>query len=185
MRKQTTIKIDIDGVLRDIIPAMCSVYAKETGIVYEPKDIVEYDVNIMFDKVENPRKFFFEDHAKELFLDSNICPGASTAMHLLKSYGFRTVVCTWQPLLSNKRYALDWLDEHHIKYDDIVFTDDKSLFPCDIIVDDNPKFLLAEPDTVRRVVIDAAYNTNVADDDIERASSLLDFVGNVCMYSAN
>lgn len=175
-----TIKIDVDGVLRDIIPVMCRLYEKETGISYHPKDIVEYDVNIMFDKVDKPYEFFFKKHAREVFMESKPCDGAVHAMKLLRSYGFRTVICTWQPDLSNKKIVLDWLDKYGFVYDDIIFTDNKSLFPCDTIVDDNPKFLVEESVFAKKVVIDAAYNRTDNLIDCERENSLLDFAGKIC-----
>ena len=45
MQKQKTIKIDVDGCIRDIFAVICDVYEKETGIQKTLEDIFSYDVD--------------------------------------------------------------------------------------------------------------------------------------------
>ena len=58
------IKIDVDGVIRDIISAICLEYNKEFGEDIKPSDVVEYNINGFFPLVSekhgiNPSDYYF------------------------------------------------------------------------------------------------------------------------------
>lgn len=155
-------KIDVDGVLRDIIPTMCSIYNDEFGTDITPRDVTDYDVNKIFTKVKDASKYFFVDHAKEVFLDCPSCRGAREALRILHSNGNKIIVCTWQFTDENKKYTIDFLRKNHLVYDDICFTHDKHLIHSDVIVDDNPQFILHEQEqSSERVLISYPYNEYV------------------------
>ena len=52
-------KIDVDGVLRDIITPMCELYNEKFDENIKPEDISEYDVSTTFKKCEDIKNFFF------------------------------------------------------------------------------------------------------------------------------
>jgi 5'(3')-deoxyribonucleotidase len=65
---------------------------------------------------------------------------------------------TWQFSNINKKLTLDWLDALSIPYDDICFTKDKWMIQGDILIDDNPEFILNEKDTSFKYLVDQPYN---------------------------
>ena len=81
--KDITVKVDVDGVIRNSFQVMCDLYNKEilpdVGMMGEGElkhmtvdDITDYDVEVSFPEVRHvtgrpAKKFFFEQHAKEVF----------------------------------------------------------------------------------------------------------------------
>jgi 5'(3')-deoxyribonucleotidase len=53
------IKIDCDGVLRNMLPLMCDLYNDYYDDNLTIEDITDFDVNKIFTKCENPYDFFF------------------------------------------------------------------------------------------------------------------------------
>ena len=45
------VKIDVDGVIRDVMSAICALNARDFGEVVSPTDIVRYDFSGLFHKV--------------------------------------------------------------------------------------------------------------------------------------
>lgn len=167
------VKIDIDGVIRDLFSAVCELYNNEfdTNIT----EVDDYDVDISFPLIReryNMSAFdwFFKVHAVECFRYSNPFPKAAEAIKLLRDNGFKVVIATWQFNVHNKIDTLEFLEDCCIEYDDICFTKDKWMIHCDWIIDDNPEFLNEWRETGRKVMITAPYNRNVTG--YRRAESL-------------
>lgn len=158
-----TVNIDMDGVLRDIVPSMCRLYNRVTGESVSPDNVDVYDVGVMFKKLNDfgfePDKFFFAEHAYEVFAASPPFLGAKAALVLLHEHGYKVNVVTWQMNPANKLYALSWLEGFKIPYDGLFFTRDKFSIRADYMIDDNPDFLLDERDTSVKVRIEQPYNT--------------------------
>lgn len=164
-----TIMIDMDGVIRDIITPMCSLYNQEmTKCVnsfpqLRPEDVKAYDVGETFGLIKEyfgiePKDFFFKKYSKELFLDSKPFNGVSEAIEKLHNMGNKIVIVTWQMSYESKMYTLKFLEKNHIYYDDICFTRDKEMINGDVLIDDNPEFLEKQPDGVLRVCVRRPYN---------------------------
>lgn len=157
--KQKIVKVDIDGVIRDIMSTIRALYYQATGVFLEDEDITRYDVNDVFVKIPDARNFFFEGkNAETVFKESIPFPGARMALRELSDAGFKIVLVTWQIGTRNKTYTLDWLDKWKIPYDDICFTRDKYMIDGNYLIDDNPEFLSDERDKSSKIMIERPYN---------------------------
>ena len=159
------IKIDIDGVLRDMLSEMCYIYNREYNESIKPSDVKEYDVDKTFTKCNeidgmSAKYFFFNDYAYELCSFPKVIDKAKEALDLLHKLDYYIIIVSYQNDYINKEATLSWLNEHNIYYDSICFTDRKDLIHGDIIVDDNPEFLNICDDNEEKILIDAPYNKN-------------------------
>ena len=179
-----TFKIDIDGVLRDVLSTLCEIYNKEFGTDLTSKDIKHYKVDKSFPLIKerlgySAVKYFFEEHSDEIFLKSNILCNACLAIKSLKDAGHHITIVSYQRSLQNKIDTLNWLQNNNIEYDDICFTDKKYLIKGDYMIDDNLEFLIEQKlndSSVKLICINAPYNINVLPNHFIRYNSLNDFV---------
>lgn len=174
------IKVDIDGVLRNILSPMCKLYNEQFKTKIKEENVNEYAVDKFFTKIKKELgysavKFFFEDNSKEIFRNAPIYEGAKEALDILKSLGHKIVIVSWQRTLENKINTLEWLNEHNIQYDDICFTNNKHSIIGGIMIDDNPEFLCQCADLSETIMIDRPYNKN-ADNRHKRYSSVIEYV---------
>lgn len=164
INNKPVIKIDCDGVLRDLLPKMIEVYndAYHTNLTEE--DIKYFDVSKVFTKcmeVDNipAHIWLFQKNGYELFMKSPVLKGAKEAMDLLHEKGYYIVIVTYQHSLDNKVDTLLWLDKHNIYYDSICFTNQKQIINGEIVVDDNIDYLNQCNESLK-VCIKAPYNIN-------------------------
>jgi 5'(3')-deoxyribonucleotidase len=175
------VKIDVDGVIRDIITAMCQIYNKKFGGNLCSDDIVDYDINTNFHAIAEktgmkPTDYFFREHADDIFLYvSQPFEGIKEAIDTLRSNGHKVVIVTWQFNLENIMHTLRFLDVHGIRYDDICFTKDKWMIKGDYLIDDNPEFIMDKRDKSKKIVVDTPYNRNVSKK-YKRVNSLKDAI---------
>ena len=169
-------KIDVDGVLRDIITPMCKLYNEKFDENIKQEDILEYDVSTTFKKCDDIKNFFFFFFFKEDFLNAHPQDYVRESFDLIHYMGNKIVICTWQFNNTNKKYTLDWLDKHNLIYDDICFTKDKEIVNCDVMIDDNPDFLSKEDNDTIKILINSSYNKNVEIEGIRRYNSLYEYV---------
>jgi len=155
------IKIDVDGVIRNITKPMTELYERDFGDTISEDDFTDYDVDVVFPKLNGKaREYFFIENGKYVFKDgATVIDGAKEAIDILHNAGHKIVIVTWQIGLANKIYTLQFLEEHGIYYDDICFTRDKDIVFGDVIIDDNPEFLENEENALK-VCVNAPYNAN-------------------------
>ena len=176
-----TVKIDVDGVIRDIITAMCGIYNKKFGGKLCPDDIDDYDINTNF--VEIPKRtgmtpvdYFFRENAGLIFeYFSQPFEGVKESIDELRNNGHKVVIVTWQFNLENIMHTLRFLDVHGIRYDDICFTKDKWMIKGDYLIDDNPEFIMDKRDKSKKIIVDTPYNRNVSKK-YKRVNSLKDAI---------
>ena len=172
-----TVKVDVDGVLRDMVGMMCEMYNRQFTQNIQPHDIDDYDIDKFFTKCHTekgmkPREWFFKHNERELYLNSKPIEGAARAVKTMREKGYHVIVTTDQPSAECKIHTIEWLEKNGIQYDAICFTKEKHAFKGDITVDDNPHVLnLSEDD--RKVCIDTPYNRNA--EDCERYGSVWEF----------
>lgn len=177
------IKIDVDGVIRDITSAMCYIYntefAEDDIMKYTPDDITDYDINKHFPLIsekENvlPTDYFFRTRSEQVFKTlSEPFKYVRKAIDMLRNNGNKVVIVTWQYGIDNIRHTVDFFDLYDIGFDDICFTKDKWRVRGDYLIDDNPSFLLEQKDMSKKIVIDAPYNRYL-EDAFPRFNSLYD-----------
>ncbi len=140
------IGIDVDNVLRDILPSIIDIYERDFGGErVNPNIITEYGVENYMSRITNPRQFFI-DYAEEIFEDSKMFSNAKDVVDYLRKDNEVIIVTAQYPGLED--LTLKWLNKHDIKYDGILFGQDKSIVNLDYLIDDVEKNLdntMAQP----------------------------------------
>ena len=104
--EQKIIKIDCDGVLRDLLFKMCEVYNNHYNTNLQPHEVTEFDVSKIFTKCEEvdnipANTWLFKQNGYELFFNSPMMDGAKEAMDMLHELGYYIVIVTHQQTLEN------------------------------------------------------------------------------------
>ena len=137
-----TFAVDVDEVLRSLVPGMVNIYNREfpdAHMRYE--DVTDFVVENTFPFIEQRTEYkasywFFQLHGEELFCHSPECKGALEAFNKLKQRG-KVVIVTYQKTDANKQCTLNWLSKHGFEADGICFLKDKTLLHADFLIDDN------------------------------------------------
>ena len=175
--KQITFGVDIDEVLRALIPGMLKLYNEEFGDSMCMEDVKDFVVDNSFPKVmektgESASKWFFQDHGHELFYRSEEIRGAKEALDTLKKYG-KVIIISYQKSVANKIDTLRWLESHEMEYDGICFVKDKSVVHTDWMVDDNDWNFIGSNATFG-ALINAPYNEGTDITELKEKSNCLD-----------
>lgn len=156
--------IDIDEVLRGLLPEMIRLYNERYGESLTLEDIKDFDVDVSFPKIKeetgrSASHWFFQEHGRELFYESPAIEGAVEAIKTLKALGEEVFIVSYQKSFANKLDTLQWLQKHEIEYDGICFVKNKTLIHLDYMIDDNDwNFILCN--CTHGIVITAPYNKN-------------------------
>jgi 5'(3')-deoxyribonucleotidase len=182
MSKVKTIKVDIDGVLRNILPTMCDLYNNAFKTSLQPSDIVDYNVSDAFPFIEydlgmTAVDYFFNINGKEVFRYSKPYDGAIEGINKLHNLGYKITIVSSQATVNNKIDTLLWLRDNDVYYDDICFTSDKDIVKGDYMIDDYPKNLFNITGNCQCVLIDAPYNKTC--NNFTRFQSFIDFVNSL------
>lgn len=185
--------VDVDDVLRDLVPSMVELYNLEFGASLNYEDVKDYNLDVSFPLVSDSCKcethhWFFDRHGHKLFFESRPVHGAVSAIDKLREYGTIHIV-TRQNSLKNKLDTLKWLSFNNIIYDSVSFVNDKSVVFCDFFIDDyHENFVGCGSEGAVGVLIDAPYNRNVDLEELRkrtffkkivRVGSILDFADNI------
>lgn len=136
-----TIGVDIDEVLRALVPGMVRLYNEAFGENMRLEDVKDFVVDNSFPKImeatgESASKWFFQTHGHELFGCSEEIEGSREALARLRQFG-KVIIISYQKSVANKVDTLEWLANHGMEYDGICFVKDKSIVHTDWMVDDN------------------------------------------------
>lgn len=183
--RQTVFGIDIDGVIRDLVPSMLSVYNENFNENLGICDVKVYDVDTQFPRIlketgMSASSWFFERNGHAVFFESDPIGNPSDIVNRLRKYG-KVVIISYQKSFSNKVDTLEWLNKNGIEYDGICFLKDKSIVDVDYLIDDNPDYLVGS-NCMNSVLITAPYNEGFCFDGKEthrkfsRFESLEEFV---------
>ena len=179
--------VDVDEVLRALVPGMIELYNKACSTNLKFEDVTEFKTEISFPLIEKmfnipSSYFFFQKHGHDLFSNAPALPNIKEALDILRKQG-KIVIVTYQKSLVNKIDCLEWLDKHQIYYDDICFLKDKTLLHADYLIDDN-HWNFQGSYVTNGILINAPYNKNIDLETltgssyctkIERFDSLYDF----------
>lgn len=157
------IKIDVDGVIRNINKSMVDLYNRDFFDSLKVDDISEYDVEKVFPKIKKTlgitaSDYFFKFNSNKIFLLSETYSKVRESIDLLRKNGHKVIIVTWQPVFRNKINTLYFLESNGIQYDDICFTKDKWMVQGDWLIDDNPEFITDERDESKKMMIKMPYN---------------------------
>ena len=151
-------------------------------------DITDYITEISFPGIKETTgmtasHWFFQEHGKELFLESNPFPFIKEDIETLKKYG-KVIILTYQKTYNNKFDTLKWLETNGIEPDGICFLKDKTVINGTYMIDDND-WNFNGCQAKYGVLVEAPYNKDVNTtelkyrsccDKIVRAESLHSFV---------
>lgn len=159
--REFTFAVDVDEVLRDNLSNMLRVYNEEYKDDKKLSDLHDFRVDISFPKIaeatgQTASKYFFEQHAQEVFTDAEAIEGAKEAIDILRNYG-KVIIVTYQKNTENRIRTLEWLDKYSIKFDSICFTRDKSIVHADYMIDDNDWNFIG-CNCCHGILIDRPYN---------------------------
>lgn len=155
------IKIDIDEVLRDTSSKMIELYNNEFNENLTKKQFTKWDVSLIFSKLGTSAKdWFFKQHAKEIFLESNLIENADIAIKKL-IVNNQIILVSNQLNFDSKVATLQWLHNYDIQYHDIAFVANKSLIKGDLLIDDAPHNILNKFDYSKKIMINMPYNKDV------------------------
>jgi 5'(3')-deoxyribonucleotidase len=178
------IKIDCDGVLRNLLADMCKIYNRRFSTHIRPDECTCYDVEKIFPLCQielgvSAAEYLFDLNGEELFANGTAFDNIESAIKMLKGAGHTIIIVTAQNSVDNKIDTLKWLDNNNIYYDDIAFTNNKENVFGDIMIDDNVNVLKKCPSYTKPICISAPYNLNC---DYDSYDSLFDFVKNFLKY---
>lgn len=140
-QNKPVVAIDVDGVLRNNLGIMLKLYNEEFGVNMTENDIVDFKTDISFPLIEEryhmpSSEWFFQLHAKEIFLDAPAFKGVTKDIVDLKEVA-DIVIVTYQKGYRNKMFTLQWLEKHGIDANEICFLRDKTKLHTDVLIDDN------------------------------------------------
>jgi len=142
--KDKILILDVDEVLRNLIQAVLDQYNLKYKTKFVKEDITDYDIKIALTEIHNTIDYFYEN-AKKCFLYSKPFDDIHNVItKIQKQLGYHIRVTTNQ-FKQLESYTIEWLNLHNIPYDSLIFTSDKSWVTGDIIVDDNPEFIISSP----------------------------------------
>lgn len=158
------IKIDIDGVIRDMMTPVLSIYNKyfpRQQKVYE--DITEYNLDKCMPQFMGKGAYIcFELNSKLVFQDALPYSEVYDALNTLKQQGHTIILVTYQRTYENKVHTLNFLQKWGLPYDSIIFTRDKYLVTGDVLIEDNPYYLEDPKEKSTVICINHPYNQNIS-----------------------
>ena len=183
------VKVDVDGVIRDVMSAICRISERDFGERVLPSEIVRYDRSGLFHEARrlhgNLVDYFFHERGHEVLLTEARCfQRAKEAIELLRGHGHRVIIVTYQLSPRNMRYPLEFLEREGICYHDIMFTREKHLVDGHFIIDDAP-FVFPQNEPEERIIIDAPYNRCLPDGAGIRFASLYEASEYICQKQGN
>ena len=161
--KEFVFAVDIDGVLRDLVKSCVDIYNENFNSNRTVESVTKYSMADSFPDVPEPQKWFFQDHSKEVFLDSEVIHKAKESIDMLRELG-NVIIITFQESYKNKLHTLEWLEKNKFNYDGLCFMKNKELLDADFLIDDNQEFLinfLNKNESKCGILIDAPYNLKV------------------------
>lgn len=172
---EKTIKIDVDGCIRDTFSEMCKIYTKVTGKDMDVDDIRYYETDESFPllkqmidegklgNISSTNDFFFKNlsNARRCFLKAKPFPGVKDAIDSIREKGFRVAICTHQPHRHGREFTLKFLDINDIHYDELHFSREKWRIVADYIIDDSPEFLNEPKEKATKICVDYQFNRHL------------------------
>ena len=157
--------LDIDGVIRNILPSILRCYNWSVPFPISEKDCNKYNLDFISDKRD-----FFIKHGEQIFRNSPMFPEVKEAIGILKKVC--KVILVSSQYDENIDYTNDWLSSHSLSDIEVIYTWDKNEVQSDIIVDDCPKNLQFH-NARFKFLFDAVYNK---DEDYKRVFSLFHLI---------
>lgn len=116
------IAFDCDGVLGDLVPGLCRICQKISGIAVEPSDWVTYDCHLSLGITSQD---FFNAHITEGLLESTLVrDGVAHAVSDARNKGFDIAIITARGFHPNgEAITRAWLKKEGIEFDHLYLVD--------------------------------------------------------------
>jgi len=168
-----TIKMDVDGVLRNMVQPLLDITNAIYNNAYTHDDVKKW----VFNESLNPDvkyEKFFNSHAVELFQEAPLYnPNTRMLLEQLnRQYKIHIVTHQWK---GNEKYTINWLEEHGIPYDGLTFVKDKTRVFGHYLVDDAIHNLKAEVESTP-IVFDQPWNQISTFDRVVDLEDLVSFM---------
>ena len=169
-----TFGIDCDGVLRDLLLSMVSLYNEKFNDNMSLDDVKDFNVDVSFPRISEltgvtASKWFFQDNGYELFSKSPSFPKTKKAIETLQKYG-QVIIVTYQKSYDNRLDTLKWLNRNGIVPDGICFIKNKTLLHLTWFIDDN-YWNFFGCNAEHGVLIDAPHNRDIDETELLKASN--------------
>lgn len=128
--------LDVDGCLRDMMKGLIERYNQEHNEDLREHHITKWEFKEFFPKY--PRDIYhdaFHVYPQTTFEEAPPYPGAVEFVQALAQRHDVWIITHQYP--GNEQYTLNWLHMHKIPYHSLVFTPDKHVVGCDVLVDDS------------------------------------------------
>lgn len=152
------LNIDIDGVIRNIIPNLIQTYKEQYDIYSKLKeeDIKTHDVTVEMPLIKDVKEYLLYN-AEYIFELSKPYPGALEFLDQLKSQRHTIQIVTNQ-IPPTEINTMKWLNEYSVPYDSLHFARDKTVVKGEILFDDKIKNLEACVNETIPIVMDRPWN---------------------------
>lgn len=118
-----TIVIDLDNVISDTDAKIRALIKRNYGVNAKRKDITEFDYEKCLPITYEQAKAVLEEFHNYHLLSLKLIRGAKSALDVIASK-FRVIIATERPL-KTKQPTLEWLGQHHIPSQQVVFVQSK------------------------------------------------------------
>ena len=150
--------IDIDNVLNDLVECVLGLYNSEYNDNLKIKDITAYSMECFVKKEARP-------HINEFFQFAvpNTKPRDGAVEYMSRLYrDGHDIYCVTSSHFDAMPFKVNWIQEHFPFVPDshVVRLCDKSLFKCDVMVDDYTSNLILSD--CKRVILDYPWNHPLA-----------------------
>lgn len=168
------IGVDLDNTVLDATSSYLHFYNKASGLSYTPKDVNDFYFYRLYGWDNAEREKVYRLYGREIHWNSSPFPMAVEVLQEL-SLSHKISIITARPLLF-RDITIEWLNHHGIRYDNIVFTENK-LQECidsgvNLLIDDAPHYAREFADkNIPVILFEQPYNTSMSHDMVYRASS--------------
>ena len=191
------IGIDIDGVLTDVERWQLDYGSKFYYERYQ-KEIVDfegYDTNQIFNVDDKLDEEFWREYFKEYSLNVEARKFANEVIDKLKQEGHQIYIITARgsflshsadvmSIEENQQIVLNWLKNHHINYDKIIFSPEDKLDICkenniDLMIEDKVDNINKISKIIPVICFHAGYNKDCKNSNIIRCYSWYDIYSKI------
>lgn len=142
MDSSSSVLLDMDGILADLLPAWLARYNAEYGAHLVPDVLRHWDLD-RYVKPECGRDVYRYLRDPGLFRDLAPIPGAAEGVSALREAGVPLLVVSAAHSSLLQAAKRDWLADHFGEWglelaETVVFTAEKPLLPARVFVDDSP-----------------------------------------------
>lgn len=136
MTPNKVVIIDTDEVIRKFVAQVTKIYNTEFPSNPTNTDSLSaWSLSEYFPLIKDIQNYFDITHPKEIYENAEIYEGTQDFLLKLKELGYFVVLASAQ-IPDNHQYTINWYKKHNLVYDAICFTQDKSIFHADFLLDD-------------------------------------------------